>query len=250
MSRPKLRIGNSSPAAEMAAEAERQLAYALTNEEKEICVNVMVYGPAYLRQVKAWKAEEVKRFLARSEVVREINTLKSSYDDRSGIQERTQFFAQLKINSMVPTAIAVLAKTLRGVTKDAEGNMVIPPTRAQFEAAVEVLDRANIQGHKFNGNDATPSIDARSVQIAIGGQNSDFSALGAEGREKVTRILGTVMNKARALVSANDIAKGRTAKQAVEAKLGAKVTTLADDKWDDDKEADDAKDAGDDGSAD
>lgn len=216
-------------ASTMVSEADKILDYALTADEKECCQNVVVFGPGWLRQVKQWKAEAITRFLNRAEVQREVNSLTKAYEDRTGIQERTQFFAQLRINGMVPHAVGILARSLAGPRRNDEtGEMILPPTRQQFEAAVEVLDRANVQGQKFGGNDQTPSIDARSVQIAIGGSTSDVASLGAEGRENVRRIVAMVMNRSRALATADDVADSR--KERVAKKLG-KVDTTDDDMW-------------------
>ena len=214
----------------MVEEADKLLDYALGNEEKEICQNVVVFGPGWLRQTKGWKAAAITAFLARAEVQKEINASTRQYEDRTGIQERTQFFAQIKINSMVPAAISVLAKSLAGPRRnEATGEMLIPPTRQQFEAAVEVLDRANVQGQKFGGAEGAPAIDARSVQIAIGGSTSDVSKLGAEGRENVRKLVAMVMNRSRALTTADDVADDRKARLAK--KTGATVTTVDDDMW-------------------
>jgi hypothetical protein len=216
------------------AEAEKIIDYALDGEEKELCANVVVFGPGWLRQNKQWKAEAIERFLTRAEVQREINALSKHYEDRQGIQERTQFFAQLKINGMVPAAVAVLAKSLAGVRKNEDGTLIPPPSRQQFEAAVEILDRANIQGQKYGGNDAVPAIDARSVQIAIGGSMSDVSKIGAEGRERVRGILSMALNRVKAKAKADDVADSRKAR--VEKALGP-VTTEDDDQWEENGKA-------------
>lgn len=210
------------------AEADKILDYALDGDEKEICANVVVFGPGWLRQNKQWKAEAIERFLNRSEVQREINTLTKHYEDRQGIQERTQFFAQLKINGMVPAAVGVLARSLAGVRKNADGTLVPPPSRQQFEAAVEILDRANIQGQKYGGHDNVPAIDARSVHLAIGGTASDVSKLGAEGRERVRSIVAMALNRVKAKSKADGVADDRKAR--IERTLGP-VTTTDDDQW-------------------
>ncbi len=186
---------------EMIAETDKVLDYALSNDEKSLCANVVVFGPEFLRQTKGWKARAIKDFLNRGEVTREITALKKQYEDRTGIQERTQFFAQLKINSMVPTALVVIANCLRGARRNEEtGEVSHPPTAQQFDAAVEVLDRANVQGKKFGTNDGTPSIDARAINIAIGSAPEGVDTLDAESRERVRLILNSTMNRARALI--------------------------------------------------
>lgn len=175
--------------------------HALTHEEEEVCRNVMMFGPEYLRSTRKWNAVKVKSFLERAEIKREIETLRRQYEDRSGIQERTQFFAQVKVNSMVPAALNVMARALRGEYKDpTDGHLVPAPTPQQVSAAQDILDRANIQGSKYAGNDSVPSIDARSVQIAIGGA-VDSHSLDSKSREKVRNILSSVMNRSRALAS-------------------------------------------------
>jgi hypothetical protein len=176
----------------------------LTQEEKELCQQVVVFGLEYLRQAKSWRPEAIKRFVMRPGVRTEIETVKKQYEDRTGIQERTQFLAQLKVNSMVPAAMGVLARTLRGaVTDPGTGNVTQPPSRGQYEAALQVLERANIQGGKWAGNDRTPSIDMRSVNVAIGGGTNMIDGLTSEGREKVRGLLNRILSRTAALSAAD-----------------------------------------------
>lgn len=163
----------------------------LTQQEKELCQNVVVFGIDYLRSVSSWEPSKIESFIKREEVRREIELLKRQYEDRTGIQERTQFFAQIKLNGMVPAAINVLARSLRGAYTDpTSGNVTPPPARGQLDAALEILTRSNIQGSKWAGNDGTPAIDARSVNIAIGkGGGSVATGISAEGRERVLKVL-------------------------------------------------------------
>jgi len=186
---------------------DMKVEYALTPEEKELCIQVVTYGPEFLRHAKGWKKEAITRFVGRAEVQREVAALKRQYEDRTGIQERTQYFAQLRINGMVPLALNTLARTLRGeyVSKDEAGKTkrIEPPSRMQYEAALQVLDRANIQGAKYGGHDQTPSIDARSISVAIGTNAGDGSApLDAEGRARVADVLNNVLARVRATAEA------------------------------------------------
>lgn len=189
---PKIRDRSEQGQALYELKASR--AMALLPEEKETCQNVVVFGPGYLRQVKGWSVSASKAFLERNEVVREIEMLKRSYEDRTGIQERTQFFSQLRINSMVPMATNVLHRALAGRRTRPDGTVMDPPTKQQLEAAMAVLDRANVQGQKFNGNDQTPSIDARSVNLSIGG-SPDNNGLDKDSRAKVAALLKHVTNR-------------------------------------------------------
>jgi hypothetical protein len=174
---------------------------ALSDDEMDACRNVIMFGPEWLRSTKRWNGEKIKRFLDRSEIKRELDMLRRQYEDREGIQERTQYFAQLRINGMIQPAIGVLARALRGeYTDPATGKTMAPPTAQQLDAAKEVLSRANIQGGKYAGNDAVPSIDARSIQIAIGSQ-VDSGLLDAKGRAKVMEVLNAVTNRTRALAT-------------------------------------------------
>lgn len=197
----------AAPVVDVADDAEVDTA--LTQDDKDLCQNVVVFGPDYLRSSKGWTANSIRQFLARQEVVREVTNLKRQYDDRTGIQERTQFFMQLRVNAMVPAALNTIVRALRGTQVDANGTPVPGPTKQQFEAAQMVLERANIQGQKYNGNDQTPSIDARSVQIAIGGKTEDLSALGAEGRDRVRSLLTAIMGRSRAIAMAGDMTQAR-----------------------------------------
>jgi hypothetical protein len=174
----------------------------LTSEEMELCQNVVVFGLEYLRTAKGWRPDQSEKFLKRYAVRQQIETLQRQYVDRTGIQERTQFFAQLKINAMVPAAINTMAKMLRGAYTDpTTGQPVVPPSKGQFAAALEVLDRANIQGSKWGGNDSVPAIDARSVQIALGSASDPMHGLNGESREKLRSLLAAVTSRARAVAS-------------------------------------------------
>lgn len=206
---PKLKNRNDL-ATQLKEDAERALMTALNQDEKILCQNVVVFGPGWLRQNKGWKKEAISTFLARKEVVAEIDALKRAYEDRAGVQERTQFFAQLRINGMVPFALNVLAKAMAGEKKDkATGEVSTPPTRMQFDAALQVLDRANVQGKTFAGNDSTPSIDARSVSIAVTG-TSESLGVDREARARIAKMLKSVQRK---------IAADTEAEQAVSEKV-------------------------------
>lgn len=172
----------------------------LSQSERELCQNVVVFGIDYLRTVSGWDSLKIEAFIKREEVRREVEHLKRQYEDRTGIQERTQFFATLKLNGMVPAAINVLARSLRGAYTDpSTGTVTAPPARGQLDAALEILTRSNIQGTKWAGNDQTPSIDARSVNIAIGkGGGSVATGISAEGRERVLKLLSSVVKGAQA----------------------------------------------------
>lgn len=187
----------------LSEDPDRVMDTALAPEDVEVCQNVVVFGVEYLRSAKGWSAMATQEFLKRAVVRRQIETLQKQYTDRSGIQERTQFFAQLRINSMVPAAINTLARALRGAYTDpSNGQVVAPPARGQFEAALEVLNRANIQGSKWGGNDSMPAIDARSVQIALGGASDPLGGLTGESREKLRSMLAAVSHRARSVMNA------------------------------------------------
>lgn len=177
--------------------------HALTEEESDLCKQIMMFGPEFLRSVRKWNAAKVTAFLGRAEVRKEIERLTRQYEDRDGIQERTQFLAQLRVNSMVPAALSVMARALRGAYRDQEGKVVEAPTPQQVNAAQDILNRANIQGTKYAGNDSVPAIDARSISVAIGNA-PDVHQLDSKGREKVTLLLRTALNKTRQFVATKE----------------------------------------------
>ncbi len=183
---------------------DKRMESALTPADEEICQNIVVFGVEYLRVAKGWTGYAAEKFLKRVQVRKHIETLQKQYTDRTGIQERTQFFAQLKINTMVPAAINTLAKALRGPYTDPNtGNVVPPPARGQFDAALEVLNRANIQGSKWGGNDSVPAIDARTVNLALGSASDPLSGLTGTGREKLRSLLSAVASRARSVATAD-----------------------------------------------
>jgi hypothetical protein len=174
------------------------VAFRLTDEDRTLCRAIVVYGLEWLRHTKGWTAISIQTFINRNEIRREIETLRRMYQDRVGIQERTQFFAQLQVNIMVPAAVSILARALRGEHEDPVTSKVIePPTKGQYLAAMEVLNRANIQGERFGGADTAPTIDARQVRIAIGASSDLMQGLSAQGREKIRQILSRVVSRVR-----------------------------------------------------
>ncbi len=185
-------------------EDDGRKATALTTEEVAICQNVVVFGIEYLTIVKGWPVDKTRRFMAKVEVLRQVEYLQRQYLDRGGLQERTQFFAQLKINSFVPAALGVLARALAGTQVTEDGTVKSrAPDRGQFDAALEVLSRANIQGGKFAGNNALPSIDARTVNVNVDG--SALTGLDPKQRKRVTGILSKVVEHINAQGRADQV---------------------------------------------
>ncbi len=187
---------------------------ALTKEEKIICQHIAVNGPNYLRDRMGWAMDVVSLFLERSEIMAEITALQEQYKDRAATQERTQFFTQMQINSLLPAAVNILIRALRGNTIKDGVVTERAPDRNQLEAAMQVLDRANIQGQKYAGNNSTPSIDARQVHLTIGGK-ADQLGLEAEDRKQVVGMVSKLLSKMSAAASA---------KARIEARLAAKTT--------------------------
>jgi hypothetical protein len=175
-------------------------------KELEICQKLAVFGSDYLRHDLKWTAEAAKDFLDRRDVQREVRTLQERFKDRDGIQARLQFFAQVKINMMVPAALGILAQALAGDRRDENGQVTnLAPGKAQYEAAIEVLDRANVQGTKFpNGGGNMPSVDARQVHIHEAGSDPAASltpqkrtAVGRLAKQLITRIKADAEAKRR-----------------------------------------------------
>ncbi len=195
----------------------------LTSEEKNFCQNIVVFGVDYLRESLGWAMDVVRQFVERAEVQREIEHLTTQYKDRQAIQDRTQFFAQLKINGMVPAALAILAKAMRGHVFEADGSLKErAPDRNQIEAAMQVLDRANIQGAKYNTNVTAPNVDARQVHLHVTGA-ADKLKLDPQRREKLGKMVDKFIGRAAALLDAN--ARTATRQQPVD---DAKDAELAD----------------------
>lgn len=173
--------------------ADRRI-HPLTNEEREICVQVKVKGVDYLRYELRWSSVKIKAFLSRVAVQAEMEYLERSYNDRSGIQERTRFFSQIRINQMVPAAIATVARALRGDVMDESGEITRAPSRAQYEAACMILDRADIAGNKTDVADQMPKVDSRSVNIYLGDDEDEFEDSERISRDKVRGVLDDVMS--------------------------------------------------------
>lgn len=204
------------------------VSFRLTDEDRSICRSIVVYGLEWLRHTKGWTAVSIQTFINRNEIRREIETLRRMYQDREGIQERTQFFAQLQVNSMVPAAVNVLARALRGAHEDpVTGKEVEPPAKGQYQAAMEVLNRANIQGERFGGADTAPTIDARQVRIAIGASSDLMQGLSAQGREKIRQLLARVVSRVR-MVDHNTTGRRERARDEMIAEGQDSLTAIAD----------------------
>lgn len=171
----------------------------LTPEEKSICSEIIQRGGTdYLRFELGWTAIKIKSFMVKKSVRAELDYLRRAYTQREGIQERTQFFAQIRINSLVPSALRVVARALQGdKTNDTTGDIVRAPSRGQFDAAVEILNRANINGSKYKGEDVLPNIDARSINVTVGeaDDNDPIDLSGSESRERVRSFLSNFLTK-------------------------------------------------------
>lgn len=194
-------------------EAARR-AHALDPAEKLLCENIAVLGLEYLRLGKGWGIEECRRFINRHEVMAYINYLLSQYKDRGGIQERTQFYAQLKLNSMVPAALSVLARSLAGTQLSADGTQVAvrAPDRGQFDSAIEILSRANIGG-KFAGSTSVPLIDARTINIGAEGAVDAVTGLTPKSRSNLVKRLKSITNRLASSDLAAEIVKSRRAER-------------------------------------
>lgn len=181
--------------------------YPLSQEEKIFCAEIFKRGgPEYLRFELSWNATQVKEFMAKKAVRAELDYLRRTYLKREAIQERAQFFSQLRINQMVPAAIGVVAKALRGDKQTDDGNVDRAPSRGQFDAALDVLDRANIHGDKFKGEDVPSLIDARSVSIALGETASESDPVALTDRES-RDMVRTFMDRALNRLKTNESGK-------------------------------------------
>jgi hypothetical protein len=185
------------------ADEKRLKEHLLDATDKNHCQNVVVFGPQYLFSL-GWKQREIEMFLQRIDVRTEIACLQAQYIDREAIQSRTQFYAQLKINSLVPRAITILARALVGTVLDQHGNIKDrPPERVQIDASMEVLNRANIQGKKFKESDKLVNLG-----LELFGNTDPKKTLDAPSREKLRKALG----KMTARMSAADKIAAREAK--------------------------------------
>lgn len=187
--------------------------HALSPDDRQVCSHVATKGTDYLRYEMQWSAMQIKQFMARVAVQAELDYLRRAYAQREGIQERMQFFSQLQINRMVPRALQTLALTLRGDQLNDDGTVARAPSRAQYDAAVEVLERANVRGDKYKGEDSIPLIDARSIQLTLG-ENDDENSIDPKKKRSIDRVrnfMDSFIDRAKK-VEANVI-EGKTKKK-------------------------------------
>ncbi len=192
---------------------DRMLSTAISAEDKQHCLNLVIHGISYL-QGQGWRSRVIAEFLERVDVQKELARLKEQYEDRSSIQERVQFFTTLQVNKMVPTALNVLARTLQGDVMNEDGTVKsAAPARAQYQAAIEVLNRANIHGDEYGGRDNLPALDQRAIEAGAR-KESAGDKWNAQTRDKVRKLLGKVMRRVDALDAAEQAATDRQAREA------------------------------------
>ena len=168
--------------------------HSLSDDERDICNHLARHGGVdYLRYERRWTAVQIKQFMARVAVQEELGYIRRLYAQREGIQERTAFLAQIQINKMVPAALNIVARAIRGDRLGDDGTIDRAPTKAQFDAALTVMDRANITEGKFKGVDSIPAIDNRSVNVTLGEENLDLTH--RDARDKVRGFVDGLMGE-------------------------------------------------------
>lgn len=193
--------------------AEDQHPTKLNAAERQLCQGAVIYGVEWLLTQPGYELlTSVRAFLNRREVIRQIAYFQKQYADRSAISERVQFFGMLQLNALVPAAINIVARSLVGVKVNPQSGAIDsrPPDRGQFDAAVEVLGRCNVQGSKYAGNSNLPSIDAGQMEQLTGETVRSINGLTKKGRIKITRLL-------------NDVIAGLDARAAAEERLAARA---------------------------
>lgn len=166
----------------------------LKMDEKLLLDNVLIHGMMYLLVNKGWTLTAAREFLQRAECMRYLKYNQDLYDNRKGVQERTQFYGQIRINAMVPSALAILTRALVGHQFDENGQLKQrAPDRGQFDAAMKVLECANIQGVKYAGDNSKPVVDARSVTVNVNTEVGKVKGLTPAGRSRITKLLTGVV---------------------------------------------------------
>lgn len=109
----------------------------LTPEELQHCRALVQEGFHYFSRI-GWTPQQEGNFLGRPNVKVEVDRLLGQLQDADGLASRTTFFARVDLYRMLPAAISIIAKTLRGL----DGGKVSPleiPTAEQYEAAKDII---------------------------------------------------------------------------------------------------------------
>ena len=128
----------------------------LSDEDRDLAHELFARGPGALRD-SGWTDEQINNFLQRPEVQKEVNLLFHEYESREAMEARVVFNIRRRLRKSAHKAISVLDKSLDGPTykRDLKGHVEYDekgrplekepePTRTQFNAAQEVLDRLGV----------------------------------------------------------------------------------------------------------
>lgn len=199
----------------------------LVDIERMLIENLVVKGSHAFDDL-GYTADKVGAFLSRPSVKREIERLQATMSDAEGMVSRQQFMARVKLGQMIPAALAIVQRRLRGTQPDAKGNVPKAssmPTSEQYSAALEVLDRAGISAStqiNISHLEMRPSLDPRMTEAEEDGESTKYDTRAIMRRERVRnavagilRTMGAVDAKVSSLTDARSLrTRLRTIKKA------------------------------------
>jgi hypothetical protein len=199
----------------------------LTIAEKDLVQAAFSLGPSALIE-SGMSAEDVKSFLERPDVKRELQILVHEYEHQDALNALTRFTARRRLARLSQRAIDVLEQSLRGpeyvrvgngVMLDLQGRPILrnpEPTSNQQRAATEILDRLDVKKveaatitnpEAMFQQDSARQIDVVSDPAHVTEEQRTMS------REKVRKVIETLSkNMTTHLTEAQKLLSGKSRK--------------------------------------
>jgi len=118
----------------------------LSSQDRAHIEQLVIRGNSYFDEL-SWDDSKKGEFFSRPNVKREIDRQMSALADGPGLLERHRFMARVRMCSMIPMALRVVAMSLRGTMPDEAGNVApanMIPTMDQYRVAQDILTRCGI----------------------------------------------------------------------------------------------------------
>lgn len=175
----------------------------LKPDELQHCRSLVQEGFHYFGRL-GWTQEQEANFLSRPRVKQEMDRLLGLLQDSEGLAQRSSFFARVDLYRMLPAAVSIVAKTLRGLD-GGRVNILDMPTEAQYEAAKDVIRWCGLtEGQAVQVNVTNNSIIL--PQIERGASDAQDSSATSTPRErynpeaiirrnKVQRVIASILTR-------------------------------------------------------
>jgi hypothetical protein len=129
---------------------------ALSSTDKKLVEAAFQFGPAGLIE-RGLSSSDIEEFLARPEVRSMLHLLEREFNNQEVLDAASKFISRRKLSRLSPRAIEILEHTLEGpeYVRNSDGSLALDesgrprirrptPTKAQFSAARDILDRVGL----------------------------------------------------------------------------------------------------------